>query len=279
MKKSLILAFSLVSSFSYATPSGITIPAGYNYSEGNNGAALYKKTGYHAIYVDFSRAQLKMGHLNYTGEKTKWGHKLYTKYGQVTFWNTYHVTGKTFGFVNGQFFNVDRTWDSPISYPLKSNGYIHQQLADKDEINNRDRKLYSLYKSDGSYYLLGKYNTGIINYSHVTDLFAGFHRDERTSSTDGTAKDQRIYIGAFPESYNCNAEVTSCKLKGVLFLLGEGKTINNMISELNRWGVNDGNIVRMDGGGSAQYKTANHDYAERAWSPRWLPHMIEIRGK
>jgi hypothetical protein len=275
MKRISFLIASMTLSFtSLATPSGISIPSGYKIKESNNGAVLMinPNTNYNLIYVDLDKAKLELGNIEKSVKQTNQWHTEYIKKDQDTFYNEF-TTNKTFGFINGQFFNADKWYRSAISFALKANGKVYQDKNDKD--GSRERIVYSLLQKSGKYYLKFGYNTNDLN--NYSDLFVAWHRYEKSSINDGTSVDNRTYMGTIPKNSNCNAEVATCELKAILFLVAKSKTISQSINELNKFGVKYGNMARLDGGGSSQYKTDNNSFFD--WEGRNMPHMIEILDK
>lgn len=162
---------------------------------------------------------------------------------------------------------------------MKANGVVYQDKNDTDESTKppRQRALYSLLQKDGRYYLKKGYS--LSNLNSYTDLFVGWDTNESAKDGDKTNKDSRTYIAGLPKSGTCNSAISTCELKGLLVFIAKKQTMDSTLSEIQRFGVSSGNIMRLDGGPSAQFKSSNHYYHEIWWDARNLPHMIEILDK
>ncbi|MCP4523776.1 MAG: hypothetical protein GY828_06195 [Candidatus Gracilibacteria bacterium] len=269
MKKFL---FSLAGvSMAFSAISGVSIPTDYSHLEYSSGSVLMCKSDFCAMKIDLNDSKLKFNRLTDSNKNNQYGHNLYKRKDQHDFWNDY-ATSKTFGFINGQFFNnsITHQYNTPITFAVKGDGVVYQ------DINDGNRKLYSLLQKDGKYYL--KYGYSKTDLNNFQDLFVAWDISEKTSSSDGTSKDNRTYIGGIPKNSSCNAKKSKCELSSIIFLFAKNKTISDSVTELSRFNVSYSNMVRLDGGGSAQFITRNHDFHE-GWNARNLPHMIEILDK
>lgn len=272
MKKT-IFAISIL--FSQSTLAGVLpiweVPSNYSELETSNGATLYisDNNDYHAIYVDLSKAKLRFDRIIDTGNTNQWGHKLFQKYDQTDFWNMYH-SNKTFGFVNGQFFDPT-LWKSTssISFPVKGNNVLFQSN------NTESRSLNTILHSGGTYAYKNGYDTSDLN--NVSDAFTGWNYSVKKGDDD-LSEDQYTHLGVIPNG-SCNPGTQTCTLKAVVFLISENKYMSTAVGELNSsWNISNEFITRLDSGGSSQYITLNNDYAESS-NPRNMPHMIEILDK
>ena len=58
-------------------------------------------------------------------------------------------------------------------------------------------------------------------------------------------------------------------------MIAESKFRSSMISEMRSWGAGKFATIRLDGGGSTQFKTNKHHF--KSDDNRKLPHVITIR--
>lgn len=286
MKKLLFISSLALSSQSFAgvAPPWI-VPSDYTEYSSSQGASFYKSNSmswteeqhsFNTIYVDLSKARLDFG----TPEKTgnircyrdgSWHIVPESQDGNCI--DDTHILYKTkalsgfpldgaFAVFNGQFFNAEMPNETPLSYPLYSNGINYQNYSD------RTTGVYSLIPSNGKYYVSPGYTKGNWN-----DLFVAWHRDNRTSWKDGW-NDNYTHIGVIPKSSNCNPEQQTCELKALVIQLTVRESISSAEDELERWGVKPSGILRLDGGGSTQFNVNGDSYAGD--ENRKLPHMIRV---
>ncbi|MCP4523601.1 MAG: hypothetical protein GY828_05290 [Candidatus Gracilibacteria bacterium] len=250
----------------------------YQEIESSNGATLYKSNddSFHAIYVDLGKAQLHFGRAEDTGNTNTWDHKLFRRKNQNEFWNDY-ATSITFGFVNGQFFNNDNNhkYSTPISFPLQSHWSTYQKSIDGN------RNIYSLYVKSGKYYLKNSYSSNDLKYTQ--NLITGWHLTEMSHPFESGIKDNFTHIGVIPKDSRCIATKSTCEAKALIFMISENEYLLSGPYELyKKWNVSYDNIIRLDSGGSTQYKTRSESFWEdkaKYKTPRTLPHMIEIQDR
>ncbi|MEC4090913.1 hypothetical protein [Pseudoalteromonas rubra] len=271
--KSKIAILSLILSASYPAmswdiPFG-TIPLDYSLSEASNGAALYKKgRDYYAIVMDTDKSDIELGNLDYTGNVDSNGLGLYTKMKLGEHWDKYSDYSY-FGMVNGQFFSHKYSFTvAPITYPVVSDG-----IPITTYIDNKKRDIKTLTKTwGGSYYISSGFSYG----QNVDSAIVGFHKDEYLTEDDKTNKVDRLYIGGVPRN-GCNPDNQTCQFKYLIFLIANNKSIPQVISEFDSWGVKGSAIIRMDGGDSAQMKTSTFEFDSDLIRSRKIPHSIGIK--
>lgn len=179
--------------------------------------------------------------------------------------------------INGQFFNNDEssTYETPISYPLQGNYDTFQSNL----YGNRNIK--SLFKKNGSYYLKSSYDSNDLQ--HTSDYFVGWHVFEKAYFAEQGKIDNFTHLGVIPKNNNCNSESQTCEIKGLIIIITKQDYYFSAPKKLfNNWNIDYGNMMRLDSGGSTQYKTEENKFWElypNESHKRSLPHMLEVRDK
>jgi hypothetical protein len=187
--------------------------------------------------------------------------------------------------INGSFFD-NASNPSSLSFSTKSNGKILTMLySENTETKKRRKDLRQLVVFRGTPVILRnlslKQINGLQNSDEVTDLITGFspNIDKSKRVTIG-----RHYIGGIPYK-NCNPDINPCAYKFLLFFIAKDKTQSEMDSIVEKWGIQQGSIIMMDGSGSAQYYDGydflygNNGLIAGSEDKRHLPNIISFYSK
>lgn len=252
------------------------IPSGYSELETSNGATLYRSDNarFDVVYVNLAKADLIFDNVEYSGSNNQKGHKMYNRMSQDVFWNTFSTQGLTFAMINGQFFSNDNSsqYKTLISYPLQGNYNTIQSHID----DNKDIK--TLFKKNGSYHLKSTYDSNDLQYT--SDYFVGWNH---LKNANMNIRDNYTHIGTIPVDSNCQSEINTCKIKGLVFIITKKHySLSGPVELKQKWNIDYDNIIRLDSGGSTQYKTKENEFWElypNESHKRSLPHMLEVRDK
>jgi hypothetical protein len=197
-----------------------------------------------------------------------WGHRYFEKNNIEEYYNPIM---KPYAILNGQFFGEHADDDSvgAFSYALKGGGKVFQ---DENEQTFEKRTLYMVQLDKGgvSYPLMIRgYRKNILNHNIVTNAITGLDpyfdntKDENCAEKNKkslcTIKEKikhsekigRNYIGCIPFSkYKNNKKVAFCK--NLIFFHANSATHNEVLTEMEKWGIKKYHSMIMDGSGSSQ---------------------------
>lgn len=294
MKKTTII-LSLSSIFA-SSVFAIDKPQGYNnLSVKEKGISSYISSNSKFIAIDCPTGKFKLD-FSSVGEKdgkNEWGHTLYER-NSIDYY--YNELINPYAVLNGQFFakyTKDKSM-AAISFPLKGNGIAFQ---DKEtDIKDEDKKTFK-YSKKTLYMFRG----------HIPVIMTGFHKKyfdmkvfsdvitglnpnvnnkvfmDKIKSTENIG---RNYIGCIPyKKYDYGEKLAICK--NLLFLYSSKATHNEMITEMQKWGIKNNQTIVMDASGSAQlYSKKMSGTIEKYGTTSWhipdyrdLPSVIAIHER
>jgi len=259
MTKKLIVILVILVGFGSSAWAVVCVPAGYSKVESKkNGFAVYKKGNLYVTVVDLQKYEVTFGGVH----KASNGNSFY-KHKLNDWWNYY----KPLAMFNGQFFNIWKN-PTPLSFPLRAQ---YRTLVTQVD-SGRSLKTLKIYSNGNEAQVYNGYGSWMLNNSK--ELIVGLDPSE---NMDESSNIGRFYIGGVNDN--------SSSLRYLLFFVSDQKSQDDMLIEIDNWGVWDQNILMMDGSGSAQMKTSKVTiYGSRASSYyvpdyRNLPNVLLVRKK
>ena len=247
---------------------GDPVPSGYTLVEGHNGAAIFQRGSYYAILVDLDKADIKLDNVESSNMQQN-GYEMYKRINLSEHWNKY-ATSSTVAMVNGQFFDHETNANhAAITYPLYSHG-----SAINHKIDDNKNTLTLVKNWHGKYKILKGFKPSYINDANL--LLVGFDKNKTLGRTDGIIPKDRTYVGGI--TGDCWIGASTCGFKYLVFIVSNNTRMNSNVAELNKWGVFDEHVMRLDGADSSQLKSRKVSF-DASGSARKLPHSIEILNR
>jgi len=256
------------------------ISPGFNPIKNSKGVTLYEsnnKSDYVQV-VDLSQgASIKLltgekdnntSNGAYGGTSPKFKHQTID-----TFWDQLSSSNSNaFSIANGAFF-TDFRYDfrnlfddkTNLSYPLK----IDSQVFDGSKSENIGSKLKLEIWKDKA--LITPFDDQIISLynSSAPQVIVGNPKQTKGQKSNPNALDGRTYVGVEDRDSNGSNETVL-----ILTSKDDTQTTTGAVKILKDFGVNDNEIMQLDGSGSTQMKAQGQKFVEG--DGRWIPQAIGV---
>lgn len=237
-------------------------PSGYTYvnplpSQGVNIYSSVSGTGkiLYVIEADANLASIDFG-LSKSG---------YNKQDISYYWDDYS-NNKTIAMINGQFFNEN---NGELSFPVKANGNILKNYYDEHFTYRTFAR-----QNSTSVNIFNGFSQGYFDYS--SDYILGLHPTLDNKQRNNYVP--RTFI-AVKRKNNCGF-IQNCEVEKYYFFIDDASTQSMMVNNIKKWGINEEDIIMLDGGGSTQMCTKyTNQRCLFFGESRDIPHAIKISIK
>ncbi len=239
------------------------IPEGYTYvnPQPSRGVNIYGSSSgagkiLYVIEADASRSNINFG-LTKSGTNKESISEYWDDYGNQD----------TIAVINGQFFNL---YTGKLSFPVKANNIV----------------LESNYNEPFTYKSFARFNgtNGFMFNGFSTNLFRSSKDYIMGLHPKNDNKSKYSYIPrtfmAVKRVQPCFVNMNSCPISKYYFFVDDASTQSMMVNNIKQWGINENDIIMLDGGGSTQICGKGiwqecRDFGEA----RPVPHAIMIGVK